>query len=317
MNATRDSAVFWSRQRVVVTGATGFLGSHLVARIRRFAPKELRTISHTSYDLRSFEACKAAVSGADIVIHAAGYVGGIGLNEKFPATLFDDNILMGVYITKASHEAKVKKLVHIGTVCSYPKYAPAPFSESSFWNGYPEETNAAYGIAKKAILVQAEAYARQYGDRIAYVVPVNLYGPSDSYHPLYAHVIPSLIRKLSDAKKRGAKRVTLWGTGLATREFLYVEDAARAILLAAEKIDAPVPVNIGSGKEYSIRDVSYQIAKLVSYEGEIVFDGKHSDGQPRRLLDTRRAQTLLGFTAKTPFPVGLRKTVLWYLARYP
>ncbi len=311
------SPAFWRKQRVVVTGATGFLGSHIVSLLTELRPRALRRVTHDEYDLRTLSACKKAVVGADIVIHAAGEVGGIGRNEKFPATLFDDNLLMGMYITQAAYRAGVRKLVHIGTVCSYPKYTPVPFSERNFWDGYPEETNAAYGVAKKSLLVQAHAYRQQYGFPIIYLIPVNLYGPGDSYHPQYAHVIPSLIRKMRDAKKRRAKTVVLWGTGLATREFLYVGDAARAIMLAAQQYDRPDPVNIGSGSELSIRMLASEIARLVGFVGDIRFDGRHPDGQPKRLLDSSLASTAFGFRAGTKFRTGLNRTVSWYLSTYP
>ena len=297
---------------VVVTGGNGFVGRHVVSLLRKKGVGKLTIPDHTRCDLREYTQCLHAIGGADYVIHLAGNVGGIGYNEANSATLFDDNVLMGVNILRASRDAKVKKFIGIGTVCAYPKFTPVPFREEDLWNGYPEETNAAYGLAKKMLLVQSQAYRKQYGMNCIYLLPANIYGPGDSFDVSSSHVIPALIRQMEEAKRKKKEMVHVWGTGRATREFLYVEDAARAIVLASERYNGGEPVNIGSGYEVSIRELADAIASTVGFTGAIHFNPKKPDGQPRRKLDTQKASALFGFTAVTPFQKGLKETVLWY-----
>lgn len=297
---------------VVVTGGKGFLGSHLVPLIEKEQPKEIRAPRSSEFDLRSPEACRELFDGADVVIHLAANVGGIGYNQEFPGTLFYDNILMAVHTLHQAKEAGVRKFVALGTICAYPKFAPIPFKESDLWDGYPEETNAPYGLAKKMQLVQAQSYRQQYGFNSIYLLPVNLYGPGDNFNPDSSHVIPALIRKFVEAKDSGAKKVVVWGTGNPTREFLYVEDAARGILLATQNYDGSEPVNLGSSFEISIRELAETIAKVVGYTGKIVFDDSKPDGQPRRKLDVSRAEKEFGFLSKVSFADGLKKTVEWW-----
>ncbi len=301
-------------KRILVTGGAGFLGSFVVEKLleRGVKREDLRIPRSRDCDLRKWENCVKAVDDIDIVIHLAARVGGIGFNMKYPAELFYDNAVMGIQLMEAARRARVEKFVAVGTVCGYPKFTPVPFKEEDFWDGYPEETNAPYGLSKKMLLVQAQSYRRQYGFNVIYLIPVNLYGPRDHFDPEDAHVIPALILKFSDAKRRGEKRVTAWGTGKASREFLYVEDAAEGIILATERYDKDEPVNIGSGKEIIIRDLVYLIRNTVGYEGEVVWDASRPDGQPKRMLDTSKAKLEFGFEAKTPFEIGLRKTIDWY-----
>lgn len=296
----------------MVTGGEGFLGSHIVSLLKKFSVKEVRTAPHDTYDLRRMHDCMQICQGADLVIHAAGNVGGIGYNLKNPATLFDDNVLMGVQMLRAAHMSKVRKFVNIGTVCSYPKYTPVPFVEEEFWNGYPEETNAAYGLAKKILFVQAGAYRAQYGYNSIYLIPVNMYGPRDTYDKDVAHVIPALIDRMMRAKEKNASLITIWGTGRPTREFLYVDDCARGVLLAAEHYNKGEPINLGAGGEISIRELADSIAKHVGFVGRITFDPTKPDGQPRRSLDTTKALSLFGFHATTSLESGLSKTISWY-----
>jgi GDP-L-fucose synthase len=248
----------------------------------------------------------------DIVIHLAAKVGGIGYNQKYPATLFYDNAIMGIQLMEAARLENLEKFVAIGTVCAYPKYTPVPFEEEDLWNGYPEETNAPYGIAKKMLLVQAQAYRKQYDFNAIYLLPVNLYGPRDNFHPEYAHVIPALIKKMVDAVLEGKDEVVVWGTGKPSREFLYVENAAEGILLATEKYEKQNPVNLGTGREITIKDLVSLISELTGFEGEIMWDTSKPDGQPRRRLDVRRAKEEFGFEAKTDFKEGLKRTIEWY-----
>ena len=263
-------------------------------------------------DLRKWENCLEAVNGIDVVIHLAAKVGGIGFNRRYPATLFYDNATMGIHLMEAARREGVQKFVAIGTVCAYPKYTPVPFKEEDLWNGYPEETNAPYGIAKKILLVQAQAYRKQYGFNAIFLLPVNLYGPRDNFDPESSHVIPALIKKMVDARLKGNNEVVVWGTGKASREFLYAEDAAEGILLATEKYDKPKPVNLGAGKEITIKELVDLIAGLTGYKGEIAWDTSKPDGQPRRCLQTSRAKKEFGFEAKTDFKQGLRRTIQWY-----
>jgi GDP-L-fucose synthase len=306
---------FWKDKKILLTGGAGFLGSHIVENLvtKRSVSRTQITIPRScESDLRIYENCSKAVEGADVVIHLAAKVGGIGFNQKYPGTLAYDNIIMGAQLMEAARLAKVEKFIQVGTVCAYPKFTPAPFKEEDLWNGYPEETNAPYGIAKKALLVIAQAYRQQYGMNAIYVIPVNLYGPGDNFDLESSHVIPALIRKFVEASENNENRVVVWGTGGASREFLYVEDAAEGILLAAEKYDKPNPVNLGTGKEITISDLVKLISKLTEFEGQIIWDTTKPDGQPRRCLDVSHALRDFGFEAKTKLTEGLRKTITWY-----
>lgn len=307
------SSNFWSGKRVVVTGGNGFLGRHLVAEIKAKHPKSVFIPKYPKYDLRKYEDCLKVARKGDIIIHLAANVGGIGYNREFPATLFDDNILMGTFMMMAAKRARVKKYVALGTICAYPKFTPVPFKEKNLWYGYPEETNAPYGLAKKMQLVQAQAYRQQYGFNAIFLLPVNLYGPGDNFNPESSHVIPALIRKFVEAKHKGNKKVVVWGTGKASREFLYVEDAATALVLATERYDKADPVNLGAGFEVKIRDLARLIKKLSGFKGKIVWDKTKPDGQPRRMLDVSLAKKEFGFKAKTSFERGLKNTIDWYI----
>jgi len=305
-------------KRVVVTGGAGFLGSFVVEKLReRDWVSEVFVPRSRDYDLREKEAVIRMYKHArpDIVIHLAGVVGGIGANRARPAEFFYDNLLMGTHLLHESWRAGVQKFVTVGTVCAYPRLTPVPFREESLWDGYPEETNAPYGLAKKMLLVQGQAYRQQYGFNAIHLLLTNLYGPGDKFDLATAHVIPSLIRKCLEAQRRGDDTITAWGTGSPTREFLYVEDAAEGILLATEHYDKPEPVNLGSGVEISIRELAKLIAELTGFRGQIVWDASRPDGQPRRLLDTSRAEREFGFHARTPFREGLQRTIEWYRQR--
>jgi GDP-L-fucose synthase len=275
-------------------------------------PAKIFTPGSKEYDLREKSVCAQVVNSMDIVIHLAANVGGIGYNQEFPGTLFYDNLLLGVHLMEEARKANVDKFVAVGTICAYPKFAPIPFKEEDLWNGYPEETNAPYGLAKKMLLVQAQAYRQQYDFNAIYLLPVNMYGPGDNFDPGSSHVIPALVRKFVEAKNKGDKEVSVWGTGNATREFLYVEDAARGILLAAEKYNISEPVNLGSSFEISISELAEAVKKAVGYEGNIVFDSSKPDGQPRRKLDVSRAKKEFGFVSEVDFDTGLKKVVEWY-----
>jgi GDP-L-fucose synthase len=306
---------FWKDKRILVTGGAGFLGTHVVDNLlhkRNVLESQIVIPSSKSSDLRIWSNCQKAVEDVDIVIHLAARVGGIGFNQKYPGTLFFDNIIMGTQLMEAARQAKVKKFVQLGTVCAYPKFTPTPFKEDDLWNGYPEETNAPYGIAKKALLVMAQAYRQQYGMDAIYLLPVNLYGPGDNFNPESSHVIPAIIKKFIDAIQREEKQVTIWGTGKASREFLYVDDAAEGIIAAAEKYDKPAPINLGAGKEITIKELVNLVAKLTGFKGQIIWDTSKPDGQPRRCLDVTRAKKEFGFEAKMDFVEGLQKTVEWY-----
>jgi GDP-L-fucose synthase len=308
---------FWENKRILLSGGAGFLGSFVLENLvnqRRVDPASIRIPRSKDLDLRKWESCLEAVRDADIVIHLAAKVGGIGFNRKYPGMLFYDNAIMGIQLMEAARQEGVEKFVAIGTVCAYPKYTAAPFKEEYLWNGYPEETNAPYGIAKKCLLVQAQAYRTQYGFNAIYLLPVNLYGPRDNFDPENSHVIPALIRKIAEAKERGQTRVTLWGTGEATREFMYVEDAAEGIILASEKYNESEPVNLGSGFEISIKDLARLISELAGFKGEAVWDVTKPDGQPRRMLDVSRAQEKFGFKARVSLTEGLKRTIDWYKA---
>ena len=309
----------WEDKKILLTGGAGFLGSFITEKLvneRKLDPRSIRVPRSKNLDLTKWENCVKAVDDIDIVIHLAAKVGGIGFNKKYPATLFYDNAIMGIQLIEAARQAGVEKFVAIGTVCAYPKYTPTPFKEEDLWEGYPEETNAPYGIAKKILLVQAKAYREQYDFNAIYLLPVNLYGPRDNFHPEYSHVIPALIKKLSEAKESGEDYITLWGTGKPTREFLYVEDAADGIILATERYNKSEPINLGSGCEISIKDLATLIAELVGFEGEIKWDASKPDGQPRRRLDVNKAEKEFGFRAKVDLRAGLEKTINWYKANF-
>lgn len=306
---------FWNVKRIVVTGGSGFLGSHVVDKLRGRGARDIFIPRSSEYNLTKDEAIVRLYKEArpDIVIHLAAVVGGIGANRENPGRFFYENLIMGTQLIEQARLFGIKKFVAIGTICAYPKFTPVPFKEEDLWNGYPEETNAPYGIAKKAMLVQLQAYRDQYGFNGIYLLPVNLYGPRDNFDPKISHVIPALIKKCIDAIKNGDEEIVVWGTGKATREFLYAEDAAEGIILAAEKYDGPEPVNLGAGFEISIRDLVHKIAESTGFKGKIVWDSTKPDGQPRRMLDTSRAESYFGFKAKTSFDDGLKKTVDWYL----
>ncbi len=303
---------FWKKKRVLITGAHGFLGSHLVDLLKKETDAELFLPSSSEADLRDKNDCERIVQNIDIVIHLAANVGGIGYNQKYPGTLFYDNLLMGVQLMEAARIANVSKFVGIGTICAYPKHTPIPFREENLWDGYPEETNAPYGLAKKMLLVQGQAYRQEYNFNAIYLLPVNLYGPGDNFNPKSSHVIPALIRKFVSATEKKQKTVTVWGTGRPTREFLFVKDAARAIAMASEHYDGAEPINLGASNEISIRELAELIAELTGFKGELRFDESKPDGQPRRKLDVSRAKDYFGFESETDFRQGLKKTITWY-----
>jgi GDP-L-fucose synthase len=302
---------------VLVTGGGGFLGSHVVAKLRERHPSAIIAPRKAECDLRDGEAVRRFLreSRPDLVLHLAATVGGIGANRERPAEFVYDNLLMGTHLLHESWRAGVAKFVALGTVCAYPKHTPVPFREDDLWNGYPEETNAPYGLAKKMLLVQCQAYRRQYGFNGIYLLPVNLYGPGDNFDLASGHVIPALIRKFVEARERGSAEVVVWGDGSPTREFLYVEDCAEGILRAAERYDGAEPVNLGSADEITIRDLAAEIAQLTGFAGRIRWDDGKPNGQPRRNVDSSRAAREFGFVARTPFRDGLRGTIAWWLAR--
>jgi GDP-L-fucose synthase len=307
---------FWAGRRVMVTGGAGFLGSAVVPRLRAAGAAEVFVPHVEDYDLRTRGDIDRALADAkpDLVIHLAAVVGGIGANRENPGRFFYDNAIMGIQLIEQARQAGVAKFLTVGTVCAYPKFTPVPFREEDLWNGYPEETNAPYGLAKKMLLVQSQGYRDQYGFNAIYLLPVNLYGPGDNFDPASSHVIPALIKKCIDARDRGDEAIEVWGTGSASREFLYVEDAANGIVLAAERYDGREPVNLGVGAEITIRDLVTLIVRLTGFGGGIRWDPSKPDGQPRRALDTSRAREAFGFVARTSFEDGLRATIDWYEA---
>ena len=311
------SSAFWKKQSVVVTGGAGFLGKAVVAELKRHGCKKIFVPRSKEYDLLKSSAIQRLLKKTkpDMIIHLAAVVGGIGANRENPGKFFYDNLMMGVELIEQARLFGVKKLVAIGTICAYPKFTPVPFKEDDLWIGYPEETNAPYGLAKKMLLVQTQAYRQQYDFNGIYLLPVNLYGPADNFSPQSSHVIPALIKKCVDAMKAGDDHITVWGSGKATREFLYVDDAARGIVMAAEKYNKPEPVNLGAGFEISIKDLVALTALITGFKGKIVWDSSKPDGQPRRCLDTTRAAKEFGFKAKISLNKGLKKTIQWYLAQ--
>lgn len=308
------TSAFWSSRRVLVTGGAGFLGSYVVDRLRELGCREVIVPRRSEWDLTSESAVRRlyAETRPEMVLHLAAEVGGIGANRENPGRFFYANLAMGLHLIEEARKSGVAKFVQVGTICAYPKFTPVPFREESLWDGYPEETNAPYGIAKKALLVQLQAYREQYGFNGIYLLPVNLYGPGDNFDPNSSHVIPALVKKMVEAQAAGLAEVEIWGTGKPSREFLYADDAARGILLAAEYYDSGEPVNLGTGREITIRELAEQIARSVGFEGELVFDASQPDGQPRRCLDTGKARQRFGFQARMGFAEGLRETVRWY-----
>jgi GDP-L-fucose synthase len=311
-------SAFWAKRRVVVTGGTGFLGGHMREALARRGAGRSFFLGRRDYDLTNLHDVRRMYYELrpDVVIHLAAVVGGIGANRRHPGKYFYENLMMGAQLLEEARRAALEKFVAVGTICAYPKFTPVPFREDDLWNGYPEETNAPYGVAKKAMLVQAQAYRQEYGLNAIYLLPVNLYGPGDNFDPESSHVIPALIRKCVEAQQSGAQEVVAWGSGQATREFLYAADAAEGILLAAERYDDPEPVNLGTGEEISIAQLAAMIATACGYAGKFRWDTAQPDGQPHRCLDTSRARERFGFQATTRLPDGLARTVAWYRQVY-
>jgi len=311
-----DSEInFWKNKRVVVTGGKGFLGSVMVKKLKERDCKKISAIDHNDFELTKLVDIRRMYfeEEPDIVIHLAAVVGGIGANKTNPGSFFYQNAMLGIQLLHEGYVAGIEKFVALGTICAYPKFTSVPFKEEDLWNGYPEETNAPYGLAKKMMLVQSQAYRKQYGFNSIFLLPVNLYGPGDNFDPESSHVIPALIKKCVDAKDEGKSEIVVWGTGKPTREFLYIDDAVEGILLATEKYNKSEPVNIGVGSEISIKELVAQIAEITGYEGRIVWDESKPDGQPRRMLDTKKAGIEFGYKAKMEFEKGLRSTIEWYL----
>jgi GDP-L-fucose synthase len=309
-----DSLMYWHRKRVMVTGGAGFLGSQVVRTLQARGAEEVHVMRSAQYDLRHLDAIRRALSDIQphVILHLAARVGGIGANREHPAEFLYDNLMMGVQLLHESWRAGVQKFVVLGTVCAYPKYTPVPFSEDDLWNGYPEETNAPYGLAKKMLLAQSQAYRQQYGFNSIFLLPVNLYGPGDNFDPASSHVIPALIKKCVEARERGDAEIIAWGDGSPTREFLYVDDAAEGIVLATERYDGSEPVNLGSAYEISIKELTETIVRLTRFTGQITWDTTMPNGQPRRKLDTSRAKAWFDFEARTQFEAGLWQTIKWY-----
>ncbi len=304
-----------SKNKVIVTGGAGFLGNYVLEKLKKRNCKDIFVPIKEEYDLRDLDTIKKMYkyANASMVIHLAAVVGGIGANKKNPGSFFYDNLIMGIQLMEQARLNNIEKFVAIGTICAYPKYTKVPFKEEDLWNGYPEETNAPYGLAKKMLLIQSQAYRQQYNFNSIFLLPVNLYGPGDNFDPASSHVIPALIKKFHEAKINKKNKVVVWGTGKATREFCFAEDCAEAIVLATEKYDEPDPVNIGVGFEISIRDLANKIKSIVGFEGKLIWDKTKPDGQPRRCLDTSMAEKEFGFKAKIGFDKGLRKTINWYI----
>lgn len=307
-------ANFWADQSVIVTGGAGFLGSYVVERLQEVGARNTFVVRSKDYDLRHESGVTKLLKDvpATLIIHMAAVVGGIGANREHPGKFYYENIMMGTMLMEQARQANIAKLVAVGTICEYPKFTPVPFREEDLWSGYPEETNAPYGLAKKMLLVQGNAYRQEYGFNSIHLLPVNLYGPRDNFHPSSSHVIPALIKKCLDAINNGQDEIEIWGDGTPTREFIYVKDAAAGIVMAAERYNGDEPVNIGSGYEISIRDLATLIAEATGFQGKFRFDPSKPNGQPRRQLDVSRARDYFGFEAKTSFPDGLRETVDWY-----
>src|SRR3989304_1884969 len=305
---------FWEKRRVTVTGGSGFLGGFVVEKLKERGCRDIFIPKSEDYDLIENEACKRLYKDArpDTVIHLAARVGGIGANRENPGRFFYENLMMGAQMMEQGRLFGLKKFVALGTICAYPKFTQVPFKEEDLWNGYPEETNAPYGLAKKMLLVQSQAYRAQYGFNSIYLLPVNLYGPKDNFDPSSSHVIPALIKKCVEAKEKREPSITVWGSGRATREFLYVEDCAEGIVLAAEKYDKSEPVNLGAGFEISIKEIVSLIVKIIGFKGDVVWDSTKPDRQPRRCLDTSKAKKGFGFEAKISFEEGLKRTIEWY-----
>jgi GDP-L-fucose synthase len=306
-----------AEKRICVTGGAGFLGTHLIKQLHQRGAKDIFIPRIEDYDLVDGDAIRRMFrdSSAEVIIHLAAHVGGIGANRERPAEFFYDNLMMGAQLMHEAYKFGVEKFVAIGTVCAYPKFTPVPFKEDDLWKGYPEETNAPYGLAKKMLLVQSQAYRDQYGFNSIFLLPVNLYGPGDNFDPRSSHVIPALIRKCIEARQKGEDHIVVWGDGTPTREFIYVDDAARAIVLATERYEKSDPVNIGSGFEISIKELVEKIARITGFTGDLVWDTTKPNGQPRRALDTSRAKNEFGFEASTDFEEGLQRTIDWYLAK--
>jgi len=309
-----QSALDLNSQRILVTGGAGFLGKQVVEQLCQAGASadKITVVRSRDYDLRQLEHCQRAVDQQDVVVHLAAHVGGIGLNREKPAELFYDNLMMGTQLIHSAYEAGVQKFVCVGTICAYPKFTPVPFKEEDLWNGYPEETNAPYGIAKKALLVQLQSYRQQYGFNGIYLLPVNLYGPEDNFDPKSSHVIPALIRKVHEAQERGEAQIPVWGDGSPTREFLYSTDAARGIVMGTQFYNDSEPVNLGTGNEISIKSLIELICELMGYNGELVWEADKPNGQPRRCLDTQKAIEQFGFLAEMQFRHGLQNTIEWY-----
>jgi len=309
-----QSALDLNSQRILVTGGAGFLGKQVVEQLCQAGASadKITVVRSRDYDLRQLEHCQRAVDQQDVVVHLAAHVGGIGLNREKPAELFYDNLMMGTQLIHSAYEAGVQKFVCVGTICAYPKFTPVPFKEEDLWNGYPEETNAPYGIAKKALLVQLQSYRQQYGFNGIYLLPVNLYGPEDNFDPKSSHVIPALIRKVHEAQERGEAQIPVWGDGSPTREFLYSTDAARGIVMGTQFYNDSEPVNLGTGDEISIKNLIELICELMGYNGELVWETDKPNGQPQRCLDTQKAIEQFGFLAEMQFRHGLQNTIEWY-----
>jgi GDP-L-fucose synthase len=306
-------------KRIVVTGGTGFLGSHVVKHLKTLGCSEVFVPRSAQYDLRDKRAMERLFEDArpEVILHLAAVVGGIGANRQHPGQFFYDNAMMGLQIIEMARKKRVEKFLSVGTICSYPKFTAVPFKEEDIWSGYPEETNAPYGLAKKMLIVQAQAYRQEYGFNAVTILPTNLFGPGEHFDLETSHVIPALVRKCVEAKETGASQIVLWGDGSPTREFLYVDDAAEGIILAAQKYDSPEPINLGTGVETPIKDLATMIAKEVGFKGKIFWDTSKPNGQPRRCLDTSKAKELFGFTAKWKLSDGIRETVVWYLKNRP